>query len=122
MESARRNDASSQATLGYRDAGRDAEPVEEELFCTREHETAAFSMTALSDEMVVAVSNKRCAYEIFQHLKKTYELRNGGNMCALRDQFCSAEVQGRHGCTDSHQRAEDADRPAHKPRQSCGRR
>ncbi|KAE8914033.1 hypothetical protein PF005_g30366 [Phytophthora fragariae] len=37
--------------------------------------------------MAVAVSNKRYAYEVFQHLKKTYEPRNWGNLCALRDQF-----------------------------------
>ncbi|KAE9016818.1 hypothetical protein PR003_g14465 [Phytophthora rubi] len=61
--------------------------LEEEYFWTREHEAAAFLMTTFSDDMVVAVSNKRYAYEVFQHLEKTYEPRNWGNLCALRDQF-----------------------------------
>ncbi|KAE9217951.1 hypothetical protein PF004_g14004 [Phytophthora fragariae] len=60
--------------------------LEVEYFWTREHEAAAFLMTTLSDDMVVAVSNKRYAYEVFQHLEKTYEPRNWGNLCALRDQ------------------------------------
>eukprot|EP00644_Phytophthora_capsici_P010085 jgi/Phyca11/61498/gw1.41.442.1 len=57
------------------------------------NEATAFLMTTLSDEMVVAVSNKRYAYEIFEHLEKTYEPRNWGSLCALREQFVTLKYQ-----------------------------
>ncbi|KAF4140827.1 gag-polypeptide of LTR copia-type [Phytophthora infestans] len=50
-------------------------------------------MTTLSDEMVIAVSNKTCAYEIFEPLEKTYEPRNWGSLCALREQFVTLKYK-----------------------------
>ncbi|OWY91717.1 hypothetical protein PHMEG_00039593, partial [Phytophthora megakarya] len=65
----------------------------QEDFWKREHEATAFLMTTLSDELVIAVSNKRYAYEIFEHLEKTYEPRNWGSLRALREQFVTIKYE-----------------------------
>ncbi|KAF4147553.1 Integrase core domain [Phytophthora infestans] len=72
---------------------RDARPDVVDSFWSREHEATAFLMTTLSDEMVIAVSNKTCAYEIFELLEKTYEPRNWGSLCALREQFVTLKYK-----------------------------
>ncbi|KAG3061505.1 hypothetical protein PI124_g22783 [Phytophthora idaei] len=81
IEDSREDTTSSEATMEHRDANgvpphHDAHPADIDYFWAREHEATAFLMTTLSDEMVVAVSNKRYAHDIFQHLEKTYEPRN----------------------------------------------
>ncbi|KAG3183414.1 hypothetical protein PC128_g14191 [Phytophthora cactorum] len=66
---------------------------DEGAFWCRERKAKAFLLETLTDELVVSVGTKRCAYEVLEYIEQTYAAKNWGNLVTLRETFISSKYE-----------------------------
>ncbi|KAG2998440.1 hypothetical protein PC120_g21160 [Phytophthora cactorum] len=66
---------------------------DEGTFWCRERKAKAFLLETLTDELVVCVGTKRCAYEVLEYIEQTYAAKNWGNLVTLRETFISSKYE-----------------------------